>query len=278
MMCSTGVACVRMGRLMSRRYRARRRKSSAFWVLILVVLILIGVWQGYGRHQSTAAGTVQATSTATASVSSSAGSGSFSAAFKAPVSYATALQYAQQESVATPHLAGYSRDSQFGDWQHNSSLCGYGTTRDYVLKRDLTNVVMSRYCKVQSGDFADPYTGRSMHFVKGEKTSTLVQIDHIVAVQDAWASGLWQASRAGERISYYNDPDVLQAADQTSNETKGAGIDWDATSNPVWLPSNVAWHCDYMAKRAYIKHKYQLTMSQGEKTQTVNLLTQCAAR
>jgi hypothetical protein len=33
-----------------------------------------------------------------------------------------------------------------------------------------------------------------------------------------------------------------------------------------------------MAKRAYIKHKYQLTMSQGEKTQTMNLLTQCAAR
>lgn len=125
--------------------------------------------------------------------------------------------------MATPHLSGYSRDIQFGDWQHNSSLCGYGTTRDYVLKRDLTNVAMNQYCKVQSGDFADPYTGQSVHFVKGEKTSTLVQIDHIVAVQDAWASGLWQASRAGERISYYNDPDVLQAADQTSNEAKGAG-------------------------------------------------------
>ncbi|GAA6123792.1 hypothetical protein BPY_19000 [Bifidobacterium psychraerophilum] len=87
-----------------------------------------------------------------------------------------------------------------------------------------------------------------------------------------------QASRVGERVAYYNDPDVLQAADQSSNEAKGAGMDWDATSNPVWLPSNTAWHCDYMAKRAYIKHKYRLTMRQGEKTQTVNLLTQCAAR
>ena len=118
------------------------------------------------------------------------------------MSYATALRYARQESVATPHLQGYSRDSQFGDWQKSSSLCGYGTTRDYVLKRDMTNVVMNQYCKVESGDFADPYTGHAMHFVKGEKTSTLVQIDH----------------------------------------------------------------------------KYQLTMSQGEKEQTVSLLTQCATR
>lgn len=84
-----------------------------------------------------------------------------------------------------------------------------------------------------------------------------------MAVQDAWASGLWQSSRAGERVAYYNDPQVLQAADSTSNEAKGAGMDWDASSNPVWLPDNMAWHCDYMAKRAYIKHKYRLTMSQG---------------
>ena len=87
-----------------------------------------------------------------------------------------------------------------------------------------------------------------------------------------------QASRVGERVAYYNDPDVLQTADSTSNEAKGAGMDWDATSSPVWLPDNTAWHCDYMAKRAYIKHKYRLTMSSAEKMQTVNLLTQCAAR
>ncbi|MDN6468200.1 hypothetical protein [Bifidobacterium crudilactis] len=132
----------------------------------------------------------------------------------------------------------------------------------------MTNVVMNRYCKMQSGDLQDPYTSESMYFVKGEKTSMLVQIDHVVAVQDAWASGLWRSSRAGERVSYYNDPDVLQAA----------GVDWDVSSSPVWLPDNTAWHCDYMAKRAYIKHKYRLTMSSAEKTQTVNLLTQCAAR
>lgn len=50
---------------------------------------------------------------------------------------------------------------------------------------------------VKNGDFNDSYNGQAMHFAKDEKTSTLVQIDHVVAVQDAWASGLWQSSRAG---------------------------------------------------------------------------------
>jgi hypothetical protein len=263
---------------MSRRYYPRRpARGSLPWLATLVVMAVFAAWQGYGRNLAVDSGSAQANATSS-SASSPSASGSFASAFKAPMSYATALRYARQESVATPHLAGYSRDSQFGDWQKSSALCGYGTSRDYVLKRDMTNVVMNRYCKVQSGDFNDPYTGESMYFVKGEKTSSLVQIDHIVAVQDAWASGLWRSSRAGERVAYYNDPDVLQAADQTSNEAKGAGMDWDASSSPVWLPDNTAWHCDYMAKRAYIKHKYRLTMSSAEKTQTVNLLTQCAAR
>lgn len=276
MTCSIGTVCTRKVGTVSRRYYPRRRtRRSLPWLATLIVLVVFAAWQGYGRNLTDDSGAAQTNATSS-SASSPSASGSFASAFRAPVSYATALRYARQERVATPHLQGYSRDSQFGDWQKSSSLCGYGTTRDYVLKRDLTNVVMNQYCKVQSGDFQDPYTGQAMHFVKGEKTSTLVQIDHIVAVQNA--SGLWQSSRAGERVAYYNDPDVLQAADQTSNEAKGAGIDWDASGSPVWLPDNTAWHCDYMAKRAYIKHKYNLTMSQGEKTQAVNLLTQCAAK
>lgn len=257
---------------MNRRSYSRRRSNTSIpWFVVLVVLIAIAVWQESDKHSDTVSDAVQS------GASSSISAGTFAPAFKAPISFSTALRYAQQEQIATPHVRGYNRDSQFGDWQHSSALCGYGTTRDYVLQRDMTNVVMNRYCKVQSGDFANPYTGQSLHFVKGTKTSNLVQIDHIVAVEDAWASGLWQSSRAGERVTYYNDPQVLQAADQKSNEAKGAGIDWGAANNPIWLPSNAAWRCDYMAKRVYIKHKYQLSMSKPEKNQSVNLLTQCAA-
>lgn len=82
--------------------------------------------------------------------------------------------------------------------------------------------------------------------------------------------------QGGERISYYSDPQVLQASYESSNKAKGAGSNWDASSDPVRLPSNAAWRCDYMAKHAYIKHKYDLTLSRGEKIQTATLLSHCA--
>lgn len=204
--------------------------------------------------------------------------GSFSKEFRAPVDYATAARYAQDGPVEDrPHTGGYHRDSQFGDWRKQGGACPYATTRDRILQRDLTGVRLAPGCKVIAGDFQDPYTGRPMHFVKGPETSQQVQIDHIVSVHDAWASGLWRPERAGERADYYNDPDVLQASDGQSNQDKGDGIDWQAASDPVWMPRNKAWHCDYMAKRAYIKHKYRLTMSTAEQAQTVSVLNSCTA-
>ena len=198
--------------------------------------------------------------------------------FRAPVDYRTAAGYARDNAVDDrPHTGGYHRDSQFGDWRKQGGACPYATTRDRILQRDLTGVRLAKGCKVAAGDFQDPYTGRPMHFAKGPETSQLVQIDHIVSVHDAWASGLWRPERAGERADYYNDPDVLQASDGQSNQDKGDGIDWQAASDPVWMPRNKAWHCDYMAKRAYIKHKYRLTMSPAEQAQTVGVLKSCAA-
>jgi hypothetical protein len=89
---------------------------------MLIVLAVFAAWQGYGRNLTAGSGSAQATGTSS-TVASPSASGSFASAFKAPISYATALQYARQESVATPHLQGYSRDSQFGGWQHTIVPC-----------------------------------------------------------------------------------------------------------------------------------------------------------
>lgn len=105
--------------------------------------------------------------------------------FCSPASYWTALEYARTAPTAQLHSTGDKRDKQFGSCQKNPELYGYGTTRDYILKRDLANVQMNQYYKVQADDFADPYTGRSIHFTKGKTSSMDIPIDHIVAIQDA---------------------------------------------------------------------------------------------
>lgn len=225
---------------------------------------------------------------------------------KSPISVGDALTIAQDMTVATPHPSGYNRKTQFGDWQNSDQLCGYGTTRDYILKRDMTNVTMDSQCRVQTGTLSDPYTGKTVSFqrdvyrtVNGKSTkvsgdSTAVQIDHVVALNDAWASGLWQDSRKNDRVTYANDPEVLLASDGPANNVKSMGINlygegvaksnngtggamkWTASTPSVWLPDNTSYQCEYMAKRVYIKNKYRLTMSSWEKAETVSKLQQCA--
>lgn len=106
MTCSTGIDCAGMVSPMSRRYYPRRpARGSLPWLAMLIVMAVFAAWQGYGRNLAVDSGSAQANATSS-TVASPSASGSFASVFKVPVSYATALQYARQESVATPHLAG----------------------------------------------------------------------------------------------------------------------------------------------------------------------------
>lgn len=219
--------------------------------------------------------------------STSATTGQWPAAANATIAPKQALAQLDKITVNTPHLAGYAgnRELLFGKWQNSSQLCGSGTTRDLIMKRDMTDVAMTKACKVQTGVLQDPYTGKTIRFDRSKSTLT-VQIDHVVAVQDAWASGLWGAS-AQERLTYANDPDVLLAVDGPANEQKGSGVASLISSKSrqaatraqwggeVWMPSNKAYRCDYMVKRVEIKTKYGLSMTQAEKTETKKVLEAC---
>ncbi|RYQ46643.1 deoxyribonuclease, partial [Bifidobacterium pseudolongum subsp. globosum] len=210
------------------------------------------------------------------------------AAAASPISIADALTTAQAMPTAKPHTTGYkaNRDTLFGGWANSPQLCGTATMRDQILKRDLTNPVLNSQCQVTSGTFTDPYTGQHMTFKRGKDTSSLIQIDHVVAVYDAYASGLWNRSQQ-ERETYANDPDVLLASQGKANMVKSEGINlngkggrngWTQSTPSIWLPDNRGYQCDYMAKRVHIKHKYNLTMSAWEKDETIAFLTQCATQ
>lgn len=219
-----------------------------------------------------------------------------------PISTKQALDKLADIETATPHTKGYNRKTDFGTWQNSNQLCGYGTTRDYILKRDMTDVTMDKNCKVLTGTLQDPYTGNAVKFqrdtyetVNGKQKKTggdsmAVQIDHVVAVNDAWASGLWKDSRKGDRITYANDPEVLVASEGEANNIKQQGVNlvkdealngsstkWKDATPSIWLPSNKTYQCSYMAKRVYIKDKYKLSMSSWEKAETKSFLTQCVA-
>ena len=115
-------------------------------------------------------------------------------------------------------------------------------TRDDILRRDLTEVVIAAGtygCTVTSGVLHDPYTNAIISFHRGVTTSAAVQIDHVVALGDAWQIGAQQLTMADVPIA--NDPLELRAVSGPINEQKG---DADAAS---WLPPNQAFRCPYVA-------------------------------
>ena len=85
---------------------------------------------------------------------------------------------------------GYARE-EFGQAWADVDRNGCDTRND-VLRRDLTDTTLKQGthgCLVLSGTLADPYSATSIAFLRGEATSTAVQIDHVVALSDAWQKG-----------------------------------------------------------------------------------------
>lgn len=160
---------------------------------------------------------------------------------------------------------GYKR-SQFGDGWAKAGGCD---TRNVILRRDLTNAVLGDdNCKVQAGALSDPYTGQRIAFKRGANSSGAVQIDHVVALSNAWQTGAQQLS-SEQRISLANDPLELLAVDGPANQQKGDG---DAAT---WLPSNKPFRCQYIARQIAVKKKYSLWVTPPERTAMERILASC---
>lgn len=174
---------------------------------------------------------------------------------------------AQLETITVKGRApktGYSREMFGAAWP---DMDGDGCDeRNEILARDLTAITYkSGRCVVATGTLADPYTGETIGFVRGTATSAAVQIDHIVALSDAWQKGAQQLS-GGDRMALANDPLNLMAADGPANGAKGDG---DAAT---WLPPNKGFRCEYVALQTAVKAKYGLWMTRAESDAIRNVL------
>lgn len=114
----------------------------------------------------------------------------------------------------------------------------------------------------------DPYTGKTIAFTRGKDTSSSVQIDHVVALSDAWQKGAQQLDDTTRR-NLANDPRNLLAADGQANQQKSDG---DAAT---WLPANKSFRCVYVAKQVEVKAAYQLWVTQAEKEAIARVLSAC---
>jgi hypothetical protein len=161
----------------------------------------------------------------------------------------------------------YSREEFGADWVS----VGGCDTRNIILNRDLLNAKVNDKCEVMSGKLNDPYTGKIIDFTRGADTSGDVQIDHVVALSNAWQTGAQQFS-SEERVSMANDPLELLAVDGKANMEKSDG---DAS---IWLPSNKPFRCQYVARQIAVKQKYNLWVTRSEKDAIGSVLSKCPSQ
>ncbi len=162
---------------------------------------------------------------------------------------------------------GYSRE-EFGTAWKDTDGNGCDQRND-VLRRDLTDETIkprTKGCVVMSGTLDDPYTGKTIKFRKAEASE--VQIDHLVALQNAWVTGAFKWTEK-KRTELATDPLNLLAVDGPTNSSKGAG---DAAT---WLPPRKAYRCAYVARQVAVKVKYDVWMTSAEHKAIENVLESC---
>ncbi|MFB9660952.1 HNH endonuclease family protein [Glycomyces mayteni] len=149
------------------------------------------------------------------------------------------------------HGDSYDRDL-FPHWSSVGDGC---TARQYVLKRDGSDVETGSDCQPDSGSWQSDFDN--------QWTSTVsnATVDHVVALSEAWASGAWAWSTA-EREDFANDisSPQLWIATTSANSSKS---DYDPAE---WMPTNTSVRCDYVKAWTHVKYLYDLTVDAAEKS------------
>lgn len=159
---------------------------------------------------------------------------------------------------------GYDREQFYSGWP-NVDGC---SLRQRIIKREFGESAVLEECNVVAGEFDEPYTGEHLRFNTRDEISKGIQIDHVVALSDAWQKGAQNIS-AEKRYELATDPLNLLAVDAAANKKKSDG---DAAT---WLPSNKKFRCQYVARQVSVKFKYSLWVTEAEKNAISKILENC---
>jgi len=176
-------------------------------------------------------------------------------------SKATAQSDLDALTVATEgSTSGYSRDL-FPHWITISGTCD---TRETVLKRDGTSVVVGSDCYPTSGSWHSPYDGATW------TAPSDVDIDHIVPLAEAWRSGAssWTTAKRQSFANDLSDPQLIAVTDNV-NQSKG---DQDPST---WKPPLTSYYCTYAKMWIASKYHWALKLQSSEKTALQSMLNTC---
>jgi len=175
------------------------------------------------------------------------------------------LTPAQAESlqlvVSADHTTVYNR-ALFKHWI-DADKNGCDTRAEVLLEEASTAPKIGVKCKLTGGKWFSSYDGKTI------TNASLLDVDHMVPLAEAWRSGAWKWSNA-QRQSYANDLEdgrALIAVTLSTNRSKG---DKDPA---LWMPQKD--QCKYVENWISIKLKYSLTADAKEAAKLNSLINKC---
>lgn len=156
--------------------------------------------------------------------------------------------------VAEERIGGYDR-KLFKHWI-DANKNGKDTRAEVLIAESLVSVRFSSTGKTVS-------TGKWLSLYDGETWTKAsdVDVDHVVALAEAWRSGAWKWS-AARRQAYANDLGVawtLRAVTDNVNQSKS---DDDPT---YWLPPFESATCVYLTEWVAVKIRWKLSVDAEER-------------
>ena len=165
--------------------------------------------------------------------------------------------------VAAEHNAGYQRNlfTLWVDANHD----GCNTRKEVLLAEAVIKPRETGSCTLTGGKWRSAYDGQIFTNARG------MDIDHMVPLQEAWASGAYKWTSA-KRQAYANDLGYarsLIAVSATSNRSKSASDPW------LWMPPLSSDRCQYINDWVAIKYRWNLAVDPTEKRDLITKLRGC---
>ena len=168
---------------------------------------------------------------------------------------------AEDIEVAEDKATGYNR-SAFKHWI-DTDRNGCNARAEVLIEEAVVKPKIGAKCKLTGGKWFSAYDGKTI------TNASLLDVDHMVPLAEAWRSGAWKWT-AAQRQAYANDLDnseALIAVTLSTNRSKG---DKDPS---LWMPS--IDQCTYLQNWISIKSKYSLTADTKEAEKLNSIFASC---
>ena len=168
---------------------------------------------------------------------------------------------AEDIEVAEDKVSGYNR-SAFKHWI-DADRNGCNARAEVLIEEAVVKPKIGAKCKLTGGKWFSAYDGKTI------TNASLLDVDHMVPLAEAWRSGAWKWT-AAQRQAYANDLDnseALIAVTLSTNRSKG---DKDPS---LWMPS--IDQCTYIQNWISIKSKYSLTADTKEAEKLNSVFATC---